>query len=77
MERTTVTSRSSLAFALFLGSLLLFSGASAGHHNKNKDADALTQCTIESSGGGGGCAGIEAGLSETEKWRQVLRLRAR
>ena len=50
-----MTSRSSLAFAAFLGILLLFSGAHADHHKKNNDADALTQCTIESSGGGGGC----------------------
>jgi hypothetical protein len=50
-----VTSRSSLAFAAFLSILLLFSGANADHHKKNKDSDALTECTIESSGGGGGC----------------------
>ena len=50
-----MTSRSSLAFTALLGILLLVSGAKADHHNKNKDSDALTQCTIESSGGGGGC----------------------
>jgi hypothetical protein len=50
-----VTPRSSLAFAAFLSILLLFSGAHADHHKKNKDSDALTECTIESSGGGGGC----------------------
>ena len=48
-------SRSSLAFAAFLGILLLCSGAHADHHKKNKDSDALTECTIESSGGCGGC----------------------
>jgi hypothetical protein len=31
-----------LAFAAFLGVLLLFSGANADHHKKNKDSDALT-----------------------------------
>ena len=48
---TTVISRSSLAFAAFRGILLLCSGAHADHHKKNKDSDALTECTIESSGG--------------------------
>ena len=56
-----MTSRSSLAFVAFLGILLLFSGARADHHHKkNKDADALTECTIQGSSGGGGCvAGLK------------------
>jgi hypothetical protein len=32
-----------------------FLSAHADHHKKNKDSDALTECTIESSGGCGGC----------------------
>ena len=51
-----MTSRSSLAFVAFLGVSFLFSQADADHHKKNKDADALTECTIQSSGGGG-CKG--------------------
>jgi hypothetical protein len=50
--RREETSRLSFALALCLG-VLVFSHADADHHHK--DTDALTECTIESSGGGGGC----------------------
>jgi len=45
-------SRGSFALALFLGAFLLVSGADAEHHKKKKDGDALTECTIQGSGGG-------------------------
>lgn len=51
---TTVNSRLLFAFALIFGVLLLFSKADA-HHKKDKDNAALTECTIQQPGGGGGC----------------------
>lgn len=53
-----MTYRSLFAFGLLLGLCLLFSRADAdNHHKKNKDSAALTECTIQSSGSGGGCKG--------------------
>ena len=49
-----MNSRPLFVLALVLGVLLLFSRADA-HHKKDKDTAALTECTIESSGGGSGC----------------------
>jgi len=52
-----VNSRLLFALALVFGVSFLFSQADADHHKKNKDSgDQLTECTIQSSGGGG-CKG--------------------
>ncbi len=51
-----MNSRLLFALALAFGVSLLFSQADADHHHKkNNDADALTECTIQQPGGGGGC----------------------
>jgi hypothetical protein len=56
LEGSPVNSRLLFALALVFG--VSFSQADADHHKKNKDNDsaALTECTIQSSGGGG-CKG--------------------